>query len=129
MKKVLIIEDDAVTAKVYATLLTKHGFQVEVAGTIRTGLDQLATFQPDGILLDLMLPDSNGLEFLKRLRAADSYKALPVVVYTNVFVPGMTERATAAGASKVFDKTTVTPTSFIDTFNQLLSPAPVKEAA
>ena len=128
MKKVLIIEDDAVTAKVYSSLLTKHGFQVDVAGTIRAGFDQLAAFQPDGILLDLMLPDSSGLEFLKKLRAADGYQTIPVVVYTNVFVPGITDRAIAAGASKVFDKTTLTPTSLIDTFNHLLRPAQAEAA-
>ena len=128
MKKVLIIEDDAVTAKVYTSLLTKHQFQVEVAGTIRAGFEQLASFQPDGILLDLMLPDSNGLEFLKKLRAAEGGNTIPVIVYTNVFVPGMTERAIAAGASKVFDKTTLTPTSLIDSFNHLLRPAQAEAA-
>ena len=122
MKKILIIEDDAVTAKVYSSLLTKNGFHVDVAGTIRAGLDRLAQFQPDGILLDLMLPDSNGLEFLKSLRASDAGKNVPVIVYTNVFVPGMTERAVAVGASRVFEKTTLTPTSLIDTFNNLIRP-------
>jgi CheY-like chemotaxis protein len=122
MKRILIIEDDPITARVYSGLLTRNGYQVDVAVNIRGGLERLADFHPDGVLLDLMLPDSNGLDFLKTLRGIDRCKALPVIVYTNLFVPGMTEKAIAAGATKIFDKATLTPTSLVDTFNGYLNP-------
>ena len=128
MKKILIIEDDAVTAKVYSSLLTKNGFLVEVAGSVKAGLDRVGEFSPDGVLLDLMLPDSNGLELLKALRAVDGFKTLPVIVYTNLYVPGMTEKAMAAGATKLFDKATLTPTSLVDTFNNYLRPRQAEAA-
>ena len=122
MKKILIIDDDPVTGRVYSSLLTRNGYQVDVATSMRAGLQRLAEFQPAGVLLDLMLPDSNGLDFLKTIRGMDGFKSLPVIVYTNLFVPGMTERAVAAGATKIFDKATLTPTSLVDTFNGYLNP-------
>ena len=122
MKKILIIEDDAITARVYSSLLTRNGYQVDVAPSMRAGLQRLGEFRPDGVLLDLMLPDSNGLDFLKTIRGTDGFKTLPVIVYTNLFVSGMTEKANAAGATKIFDKATLTPTSLVDTFNGYLNP-------
>ena len=128
MKKILIIEDDSVTARVYSSLLERHDFQVEIVPTVRKALDRLAEFQPEGALLDLMLPESNGLEFLKAVRALDGFKDIPVIVYTNLYVPGMTEKAKEAGATKVFDKATLTPKSLVDAFRSSTTP-PRAEAA
>ena len=120
MKKILIIEDDAITARVYESLLARGGYKVRVAGSIGAGFEQVSQFGPDGILLDLRLPDSNGLEFLKKLRATKGGESLPVIVYTNVFVPGMIESAVATGATRVFDKATITPSMILDTFGGFL---------
>lgn len=128
MKKILIIEDDPVSARVYAGLLTRSGYEVATAGDVRSGLERLKAFRPDGALLDLMLPDGNGLNFLKVIREQAGLKDFPVIVYTNLFVPEMTERALAAGATKVFDKATLTPTSLIDTFNGYLKPSEAEAA-
>ena len=96
---------------------------------IRAGVEQMTEFQPDGVLLDLRLPDSSGMDFLKSVRANDQYKDLPIIVYTNLFVPGMTESAAAAGATKVYDKGTVTPTTIVDTFAGYLRKKDQAEAA
>src|SRR5437899_5368795 len=104
MKRILIIEDDPLTAKIYRGCLEKSGYEVDVAGDAQSGLDRLSQFQPQGILLDLMLPKVNGADLLKKIRAMEGFQNLPVIGFTNAFVPGMVEQMKAAGANQVFDK-------------------------
>src|SRR5436853_3648061 len=103
MKKILIIEDDHITARIYRTLLEKEGYRVEVAADGQSGLERLMEFRPDGLLLDLMLPKTSGAELLKKIRALDYFQDLPVVAVTNAFVPQMVQDAFGAGATAVFD--------------------------
>ena len=120
MKKILIIEDDRVTAHVYSSRLEKEGFEVHLAADGQSGWDLLLNLRPDGVLLDLMLPKGNGIELLKKIRALDGFEKLPVIVYTNSFVPQLVEEAQAAGATKVFDKSTVTAPMLILAFQQAI---------
>lgn len=66
MKKILIIEDDSILGHIYTLQLTKAGYQIELAADGKTGYSRIAEFQPDGILLDLMLPNMNGIDILKK---------------------------------------------------------------
>jgi len=108
MKKILIIEDDPVTARIYSTRLEEEGYEVNLVMDGQSGMNRLLQFHPDAVLLDLMLPRISGLEVLKKIRALEEFKNVPVIVYTNVSVPKMVEEAMAAGATRVFDKATVT---------------------
>jgi two-component system, OmpR family, KDP operon response regulator KdpE len=65
---VLIIEDEAQQRRLLRTLLTKNGYQVVEAETAAGGLAQSATRKPDLVLLDLGLPDMDGLVVTHRLR-------------------------------------------------------------
>ena len=56
-----------------------------------------------------MMPRVGGIEFLKRLREQESFRALPVVVLTNACVPAFVEQANKAGANYVLDKSKATP--------------------
>jgi two-component system KDP operon response regulator KdpE len=74
---VLIVEDDASMRRFLVTALSGHGFRIVEATTLASGV-QLATEQhPDAILLDLGLPDGDGLTLVKNLRAGSS---APVIV-------------------------------------------------
>lgn len=66
--KILVIEDEAKIADALKRGIENAGFQVDVAATGASGLDLLHSHAYDLILLDLMLPDVDGLEVLKRLR-------------------------------------------------------------
>jgi len=116
MKKILIIEDDPIAAHVYRKRLEKEGYQVTVAGDGQSGFDRLIEFRPDGLLLDLMLPKTSGIDLLKAIRNLEFFQKFPVVAYTNAFIPQMIEQALAAGATKVFDKLTMTPAMLAEAF-------------
>jgi CheY-like chemotaxis protein/HPt (histidine-containing phosphotransfer) domain-containing protein len=121
MKNLLIIEDDAVVARVYRTSVEKHGFAAEVCTDGQSGLQRAQEHKPDAILLDIMLPKINGLELLKRLRNENGFASLPIIVLTNAYIPNVVQEAFNAGASQVFNKANVTPRHILDALEQLLN--------
>jgi DNA-binding response OmpR family regulator len=119
MKKILIIEDDFLTALAYRSCLEREGYEVAVATDGQSGYDQLLEFKPEGLLVDLMLPKTNGVDFVKKVRSANGFEKLPIVAFTNAFVPVMIDRIKAAGANRIFDKGTLTPSLLTTTLREL----------
>jgi len=78
-KRVLIIEDDADAAGVLEAYLKRENYDVMIAGDGLSGLDAARRWQPDLILLDIMLPGMNGTEVLAALRRRDD---TPVIMVT-----------------------------------------------
>ncbi len=68
-ERILLIEDDARLAEMVSEYLGEAGFRVSVAAAGRTGLERLAREPFDALVLDLMLPDMDGLEVCRQLRA------------------------------------------------------------
>ena len=108
-KKVLIVEDDSVMGFVVQRLLEKHDYETEIAADGSKGLERMVAFRPDAVLLDLMMPKMNGIDFLKGVRSQETFKDLPIIVLTNAAVPMLVEQASAAGATKVLDKSKFNP--------------------
>lgn len=82
---VLIIEDEATLAKNIKLYLERHQYEPRVATTAQAGLQLYSTFRPDVTLLDLHLPDLDGLEVLSRLQEHDSQaKVIMITAYGNV---------------------------------------------
>lgn len=78
--RILMIEDDARLAEMVARDLGRSGLEVTAAGTATEGFARLAREPFDLVLLDLMLPDADGLDVCRRLRASGS--AVPVIMLT-----------------------------------------------
>ena len=122
MKKILIIEDDPIISHIYRSRLEKEGFAVDVCTDGQSGYYRLYDLKPDALLLDLMLPKLNGIDLLKKIRAVREFEKLPVVVFTNAYVANMIHESFSAGASAVYNKSTVTPRQIIDVLTQLINP-------
>jgi len=75
--RVLVVEDEPALARALAVTLRAHGYDAAVAHTGAAGLDAIANRHPDVVVLDLGLPDLDGMEVL---RAARVWTAVPVVV-------------------------------------------------
>ncbi len=120
MKKVLIIEDDPIVGTVYKRFLESHGFAVQIATDGAKGLEQLQAYQPDAVILDLMLPKVSGLSVLMTLRAQEGYRDLPIAVLTNASVPAFVQQAIQAGANHVFDKAKDPPTAVLAALQRML---------
>ena len=87
MARVLIVEDDAAIAGLYRDRLTLDGHTVVVAEGGKAGLDAALSGRPDIILLDVQLPDFDGMTLLKRLRADERDRGTPVILLTNTTAP------------------------------------------
>ena len=84
MTKIAIIEDDAVISQMYRMKFEADGFDVRIAGNGKVGVELVRSFKPDIILLDIQMPEMNGTEALKQIRAQDTSKTTPVIVLTNL---------------------------------------------
>lgn len=122
MTKVLIVEDDPIISSIYRSRLDKEGFQVEIAPDGQTGFYRIHETRPDAVLLDLMLPKMDGIQILKKIRAQKQFQQMPVLVFTNAYLPNMVQEAINAGATQVFNKAALTPKQVVDAFNQALYP-------
>lgn len=86
--KVLLIEDDTDISTVYVQLFQLEGdFNVKVAENGLEGLKQFAIFEPDIILLDMMMPKMSGIETLQRLRSLPGGVQIKVIALTNMNDP------------------------------------------
>jgi len=119
-KKVLIVEDDRFISDVYRKRLSRAGYETEVASNGQVAWDVMATFRPDALLVDLMLPQMNGIALIKKVRASAEFKSLPIIVSTNAFVGEMIQDSIAAGATKVFNKSTFAPPLLVEVLRELL---------
>lgn len=75
--RVLVVDDEPAILRAVQTNLARHDFRVETAGTGRGALEAHGRFHPDVVLLDLGLPDIDGLEVIREIRASSS---TPIVV-------------------------------------------------
>lgn len=82
-KKLLIIEDDKVIGDMYALKFKKEWYKVELAYDWIDGLAKLAIFDPDVILLDIMMPTMNGFETLESIKSQTSSNC-KIIIFTNI---------------------------------------------
>ena len=82
LRHVLIVEDDAPTSELMARALRKIDCTVTQAENGRVGLERLNEALPDAILLDLMMPEIDGFEFIAQVRAESRWQRIPVIVVT-----------------------------------------------
>lgn len=122
-EKILIIEDDHLTSKIYSQKFMMDGFVVDTAMDGEAGILKLASFKPDLVLLDLMLPKVNGVEVLRNIRGKQAYQNLPVIVFSNAYLSNMVKDAWEAGASKILTKVNHTPKQVIEEARALLKEA------
>jgi hypothetical protein len=79
---VLIVDDDAVLRQLLRRILEPEGYKVVEAENGRVALDRLRGVSPSVILLDLMMPEMDGFEFVTEFRRHEAWRAIPIVVIT-----------------------------------------------
>lgn len=96
MQRILVVDDDPAVTSVLKRGLSYEGFAVDTAGSGEDGLAVARDCPPDLVILDVMMPGLDGLEVLRRLRAADS--RLPVLLLTAKDAPADQVRGLEQGA-------------------------------
>jgi excisionase family DNA binding protein len=118
---VLIVDDDEQVREYVRVNLEAEGYNVREAGNAEEGLQVLEDSQPDLVLLDVMMPQVDGWEMLKRLHERHGEDAVPVVMFSGKADAASADEVAERGAQgfigKPFD-----PSQLIEKTKQLLSP-------
>ena len=101
---ILYIEDNPDNSLLVQRALTARGYEVLWAANGASGIEQAEAHAPDLILLDINLPDIDGYEVARRLRAHDGLRAVPIMAITANALKGDAEKALAAGCDAYIAK-------------------------
>ncbi|HUO34786.1 MAG TPA: HD domain-containing phosphohydrolase [Candidatus Acidoferrum sp.] len=82
--KILIVDDESAARWALETLLRREGFEVRDASSGEKALEECASFRPDLILLDILMPGLNGFEVCRRIKATPETRLTPVVLITGL---------------------------------------------
>ncbi len=107
-KKILIVEDDLFLGELISKKLSKDDFEVVHATNATDALDILSKGSVDLILLDLLLPDVSGFDFLKKVREDAKNLKLPVLVFSNLAEERDVKQAMDLGATDFLVKSNYT---------------------
>jgi signal transduction histidine kinase/CheY-like chemotaxis protein/putative methionine-R-sulfoxide reductase with GAF domain len=102
--RLLIVEDDSAARALIRQALEREGWTVDEADNGRAGLERVAVSPPDAIVLDLMMPEMDGFEFLEALRGQRSQRDIPVVVVTALDLTEDDRRRLDGGVRRVLQK-------------------------
>jgi len=121
MVKVLLIEDDGLMSRMYGRIFTYEGYDVEIAADGEAGFVKAKEFQPDIILLDVMMPKMNGLELVKKLKEDERTRHIMVVLLTNLGIQEKLDQAMQLGAAGIITKSNHSPEEVVKMVEGFLS--------
>jgi DNA-binding response OmpR family regulator len=102
--RVLVVEDDAEINELVGAYAQLAGFSYEPALTGQSAIDKATQLKPALIVLDVMLPDIDGFEVCRRLKASDRTRSIPVVILTALAGDAYERRSADCGASGFLTK-------------------------
>jgi DNA-binding response OmpR family regulator len=111
--KVLIVEDETMLSDVYKTVLSMHGYDVEVAANGVEGLQKIKAFDPAVILLDLLMPKMDGITMLSTLEPKVCQQK-KIIVCSNLFDEPTVTQVKQLGAQDLILKSTLSPAQLVD---------------
>jgi DNA-binding response OmpR family regulator len=103
-KKILIVDDESSMVSVLKRHISNAGYEFEAATNGHEALEKIQHEVPDLVVLDLMMPDMNGFEVCRRIRAEEKTKALPVLIITALRSESDVSTAAACGANELIVK-------------------------
>ena len=117
---ILLVEDNQINQMVTNDYLTSKGYKVVTANNGHEALEHAAAHKPDLIIMDIQMPEMDGLEAIRRLRATPKFAAVPIIALTALAMPGDRERCLEAGADEYLAKP-VSPGNLVELMEQLLA--------
>lgn len=103
-KDILIVDDTLENVRLLSAILVQEGYGVRKALNGQMALIAVQTVVPDLILLDIMMPEMDGYETMRAIRAIDRFASLPIIALTAKAMQGDREKCIEAGASDYITK-------------------------
>jgi CheY-like chemotaxis protein len=126
MGRILVVDDDADTAEMMATFLRKAGHQVRTTPNGREALAAISERMPDLAVLDLRMPEMDGISFLEVLKSYLRWESLPVILISGYPDDPRLVRAAQLGVKKTFLKADFRLQDVLDVVNQFAPPPAAK---
>lgn len=126
MKRILVVEDNEQNMYLMKYLLGVVGYTVLQAKTGMEGVKMAILEKPDLILMDIQLPDIDGLEVTKRIRESETDGSIPIIAVTSYAMVGDREKAIKAGCTGYVEKP-INAESFIRKIEAFLYPDRISE--
>jgi CheY-like chemotaxis protein len=104
MKRILLVEDTSLLAENISDILRNTGFEVAIAVNGKVALDMLGSVHPDLIITDVLMPEMDGIEFVKAIRQWSAYSSLPIIILSSRATAGDIELGKRAGANEYLTK-------------------------
>jgi DNA-binding response OmpR family regulator len=120
MKKIVLADDEQFIVIAYRDGLSRAGFEVTTAVDGAEALEKVKSTKPDIVLLDLIMPKMNGFEVLKKLKADDELKNIPVAILSNLSQVTDEEEARKNGAVDFIVKSDFSLEQLIERINKIL---------
>lgn len=122
MANVLVIEDNKTLNHAYKLILQKEGFNVRVAYNGKEGLELVKFSEPSLILLDMLMPVLNGIEFLEKFKPAE-HPDTTIIILSNLNEDSEVQKALGLGAHKYVLKASTSPQELIEHVREATSKA------
>lgn len=120
MKKILIIEDDEFLQGLEATKIKNSGYEVITAINGEDGMKRISDSKVDLVLLDLLLPNYDGFQILKKIREGELNKNIPVIVFSNLSEKSDIDKANGLGATRFMIKSNFSLEELVEYINKVL---------
>lgn len=120
MTTILLVEDDEALNAAFRIVLGKEGYQVDSAFNGVEALDKASAHEPRLILLDLLMPKMNGVEFLRRFNQPVKHPNVTIVVFSNLDTEPEIHEALQLGASQYLLKASTNPKQLVELVKSIL---------
>jgi CheY-like chemotaxis protein len=120
-RHILVVEDDKPTRSLLRRALEETGWDVSEAENGAIGLERVAERQPDLILLDLMMPVMDGLDFVLALRQTEQNFSIPIIVITAKDLTEEDRRILSGGVQHIIDKGAFTQDEMLEQLRKLVA--------
>jgi DNA-binding response OmpR family regulator len=104
LTKLVVVDDEPETVNIFMQFLTLFGYEVIGALTGGEGIAAVRSHKPDALILDLMLPDTDGYDICRELRNAPDTKDLPIIIVSARTSPAEVEKGYKMGATAYLKK-------------------------
>ena len=113
-KRILIVEDDSFVMDIYQTKLGQAGYEIVGAENGLEALKKMEQGTFDLVLLDIIMPYMDGLEVLKKIKAQEKNKNLPIILLTNLSQKEEIDKGMGLGANDYLIKSHFTPSEVLE---------------
>lgn len=125
---ILVVEDETMLQEAYRHVLQFKGYAVHVASNGLEGLVQLNKVKPDIVLLDVLMPQLDGIGFLKQANIKQTHPKTKVVACTNLSDTETREQMMSLGADRQVLKSDLSPSQLVAMIEELSSKTSAKKA-